>query len=383
MHMRFGTKTALRRPRLLTAAVLTVALGALTACGASGGGTANGGGTDKVDQSGIEKAQALFDGYLKRPTQIPNATAIGKPVPSGKKITFIACGTASCNLESAIIKKAADKLGWSFSQIASDGTPEKTKAAWQQILREKPDGVIYSATPRAGFEPELQKAKALGIHVTACCTTDPPGNGLDFVIGQPYQSDPVGQAMAAWVITTSKGKADSVYVDISAFPILGTLYEGYSKVMKQMCAACKYDRLDIPVTALGKDVTERIVGYLRAHPGTKYVALSVDAALGVGLPAALKAAGLNDVKVIGEGPDTTTLQYISSGQQQATVAFPYWEEMYSQVDAMARMFAGVPLEEKTFVPTWIVTKDNLPTDKEIFPVVADMQQQYYKLWGVS
>jgi ribose transport system substrate-binding protein len=53
------------------------------------------------------------------------------------------------------------------------------------------------------------------------------------------------------------------------------------------------------------------------------------------------------------------------------------------VDALARMFAGVPLEDKTFVPTWIVNKKNLPTDKEIFPVVADMQQQYFKLWGVS
>ncbi len=381
--MRFGTKTALRRPRLLTAAVLTVALGALTACGSTAGGTAAGGTTDKVDQSGIAKAQALYNTYLKRPTQIPNATPIGKPIPKGKKITFIACGTPSCNLEAAIIKKATDKLGWTFSEIASDGTPEKTKAAWDQIVREKPDGVIYSATPRAGFEAELQKAKALGIHVTACCTTDPPGNGLDFVIGQPTQSNPVGQAMASWVITTSKGTANSVYVDLSAFPILAELYKGYTSTMADFCKACKVDRLDIPITALGKDVSERIVGFLRSHPDTKYVALSVDGALGVGLPAALKAAGLNDIKVIGEGPDTTTLQYISSGQQQASVAFPYWEEMYSQVDALARIFAGVPLEDKTTVPSWIITKDDMPTDKEIFPVVADMEQQYYKLWGVA
>ena len=381
--MRFGTKTALRRPRLLTAAVVTLALGALTACGSTAGGDSGGGTTDKVDQSGIAKAQALYNGYLKRPTQIPNSTPIDKPIPKGKKITFIACGTPSCNLEAAIIKKAADKLGWTFSQIATDGTPEKTKAAWDQIVREKPDGVIYSATPRAGFEAELQQAKKLGIHVTACCTTDPPGNGLDFVIGQPTQSTGVGEAMASWVITTSKGKANSVYVDLSAFPILAELFKGYSQGMDTLCAACKYDRLDIPITALGKDVTERIVGYLRSHPDTKYVALSVDGALGIGLPAALKAAGLNDIKVVGEGPDTTTLQYISSGQQQASVAFPYWEEMYAQVDALARIFAGVPPEAKTTVPTWVLTKDNLPTDKEIFPVVADMEEQYYKLWGVA
>jgi len=381
--MQTRTLTASRRRRLLITAVLTLALAGVAACGASDSGSGAGGTTDKVDSAGIQKAKDLYDSYLTRPTQIPNKTPIGKPIPTGKKITFISCGTPSCDLEAGIIKKATDKLGWSFSAIANDGTPEKVKAAWQQILREKPDGVIYSATPRAGFEPELQKAKALGIHVTACCTTDPPENGLDFVIGQPYQSNPVGQAMAAWVIVDSKGKGNSVYVDISAFPILGELYKGYSQVMDGMCAACKYSRIDIPITALGKDVTERIVGYLRSHPDTKYVAVSVDSALGVGLPAALKAAGLNDVKIIGEGPDTTTLQYLSSGQQAASVTFPFWEEMYSQVDALARIFAGVPLEEKTFVPTWIVSKDNLPTDKEIFPVVADEEQQYYKLWGVA
>ena len=381
MHNHFAT----HRGRAFAGGLLALTLTLLSACGgsASGDSTSGGGDTDQVDTAGIEKAQDLYDKFSARPTQIPNKTPIGKAIPAGRKITFISCGTPTCNLEADLIRRATDKLQWTLSVIANDGTPEKTKAAWQQVLREKPDGVIYSATPRATFEQELQQARKLGIRVTACCTTDPAGNGLDFVIGRPDQSRPVGEAMAAWVIVDSGGKADSVYIDLSAFPILATLNEGYRAVMKDMCAACKYDTLDIPVTALGKDVPERIVGYLRSHPKTKYVALSVDGALGVGLPAALKAAGLNDVKVIGEGPDTTTLQYISSGQQEASVTFPYYEEMFAQVDALARMFAGVPPESDTFVPTWIVTKDNLPTDKEIFPVVEDTIAQYFKLWGIS
>src|SRR3954452_12476130 len=133
MHMRNGTNRALRRRRrrLLAAAVLTMALGALTSCGsASEGKTGGGGTTDKVDASGIKKAQELYDGFLARPTKIPNSTPIGVPVPTGKKVTFISCGTPTCNLEADIIKTATDKLGWSFSVIASDGTPEKIKAAW-------------------------------------------------------------------------------------------------------------------------------------------------------------------------------------------------------------------------------------------------------------
>lgn len=373
-----------RRRRSLVGVALTLGLSLLVGCGASSGDDTSGGGTtDVVDKAGIKEAQALYDGYFKRPTEIPNDEPITAEIPKGKKLTFISCGTPSCNLEADIIKQATDKLEWTLSVIASDGTPEKTKAAWQQILREKPDGVIYSATPRSNFDQELKKAAAMGIHVTACCTTDPEGDGLDFVIGRPEQSTPVGRAMAAWVISDSGGKASSVYVDLSAFPILKTLNEGYRAVMDEMCAACKYDTLDIPITALGKDVPDRIVGYLRSHPDVKYVALSVDGALGTGLPAALKAAGLSDVKVIGEGPDETTLQYISSGQQEASVTFPFYEEMFAQVDAMARMFAGVSPEKETVVPTWIVTADNLPTDDEIFPVVEDTVEQYFKLWNVA
>ena len=48
------------------------------------------------------------------------------------------------------------------------------------------------------------------------------------------------------------------------------------------------------------------------------------------------------------------------------------------------VFFSLHGETKTVkVIDWIVTKKTLPTSKEIFPVVADNAQQYFKLWGVS
>lgn len=339
--------------------------------------------TAAVDQAGLQQARDLVAEYTSRPTEIPNKAPIDKPIPQGKTITFISAGTSTSNLEYDIIKKATDKLGWNLNQIANDGTPEKVKSAWDQILRAKPDGVIYSATDRATFNPELVEAAKQGIKVVACCTTDPADDALTYVVGTPQQSAEVGKLMAAWQIDQSDGKAHTVYVDLSAFKILGAVHNDYVNTMTDLCPACATDTLDVPITALGKDVPDRIVSYLRSHPDVKYVALSVDGALGTGLPAALKAAGLSDISVIGEGPDETTLQYISSGQQKATVAFPYYEEMFSLVDALARQFAGVPVEQGVTIPNWIVNADNLPTDSEIFPVVADGDQQYYALWGVS
>jgi ribose transport system substrate-binding protein len=258
------------------------------------------------------------------------------------------------------------------------------KAGWAQILREKRDGVIYTATPVAAFQAELEEAAAMGIEVAACCTTDAPdGEKLDFVIGTPEQSERPGALMANYIIDKSDGKGSAVFVNLSAFEIIQSIKKGFDGAMEENCPACTSDELDIPITALGKDVPDRIVSYLRSHPETKYVALSVDGALGAGLPAALKAAGLNDITVVGEGPDETTLQYISSGQQEATVTFPYYEEMFSMVDALARRFAGVPDEETIEVPDWIVTADTLPSDTEIFPVVEDVREQYFALWGLN
>jgi len=372
-----------RQSRLVSIAGIAMlgALGmSLTACGNRASGDTS---SQEVDQAGLTKAKDMVAEYTQRPTEIPNKTPIDKPIPQGKTITFISAGTSTSNLEFDIIKQATDKLGWTLNQIANDGTPEKVKAAWDQILRLKPDGVIYSATDRATFNPELLEAAKAGIKVVACCTTDPADEALTYVVGTPEQSAEVGKLMAAWQVSESEGKAHSVYVDLSAFKILGAVHNDYTQTMADLCPACESDTLDIPVTALGKDVPDRIVSYLRAHPDVKYVALSVDGALGAGLPAALKAAGLNDISVIGEGPDETTLQYISSGQQKATITFPYYEEMFSLVDALARQFAGVPLETGVQIPNWIVDANNLPTDSEIFPVVADGAEQYYTLWGVN
>ena len=61
------------------------------------------------------------------------------------------------------------------------------------------------------------------------------------------------------------------------------------------------------MTSLGRDAPDRIVSYLRSHPQVSYVVLSVSNALGAGLPAALRAAGLADkVKIVGQSGDSQT-----------------------------------------------------------------------------
>ena len=71
--------------------------------------------------------------------------------------------------------------------------------------------------------------------------------------------------------------------------------------------------------------------------------LSVSNALGAGLPAALRAAGLADkVKIVGQSGDTQTFQDLKAGNIEAVVPYDYYSVDYLMLDALARHFAGVP-----------------------------------------
>ena len=63
--------------------------------------------------------------------------------------------------------------------------------------------------------------------------------------------------------------------------------------------------------------------------------------------------------------------------------FDYYSVDYQMVDALARHFAGAPVQ-LTAPPLWLVTKANLPTaHSALFPDVTNYQSQFLKLWGKS
>jgi ribose transport system substrate-binding protein len=352
--------------------------------GGGGGGGGGGGTTSSASSPGVAAAQALVAQYSQQPTKIPASEPIGKPIPKGKTVVFVSCGTPNCSVEGNIIKQATDLLGWTLDVINTDGTPETQKSAFAQAVQKKVDVVLYSAVDRATFAQYIPALKANHTFLSACCITDPVGgdSGIDYAIDVPAQTAVIGQLMAAWIIAQSNGKADSVYFNLPAFSILDTQGSAYKSYMQQNCSNCSTDSVDIPVTALGKDVPTRIVSYLRAHTKVKWVTVSVDA-LAVGLPAALKAAGLNDVQIVGEGATSTNLQYIHAGQQSASVAFPYYEVMWAMVDAAARYEAGATVPASVGATPWLLIKSNAPVTNDVFPTVKDYDTQFKALWGVS
>jgi ribose transport system substrate-binding protein len=333
--------------------------------------------------SGLAEAQAFMKASMNPPKTLGLETT-AKPIPTGKTVTYVHCGVDVCTTIGKAIKNAADVLGWKTKVIPTDGSPGSVKQAWATVVRMKPAAAFGSGFPSAMYASEVKQLKAAGIPVMLFASTDVNGGPVTLSKGRNDEVPIVGKQMAAWVIATTNGKPNTLYVDLPAFPILPPVRSGFEAAYKQWCPDCPYAKIDLPITSIGKDAPSRIVSYLRAHPDVNRVALGYDG-LDFGLPAALKAAGLADkVKFIGEAPTETNFSYVRDGTQGATVSQGYYEIWSNLVDAAARTVTGqsITANDKWKVPWFLVTKDNINSAGTGFgPVVPDLKQQLDKLWN--
>jgi len=365
---------------MLGAALITV-----SACGSNSGGgsSSNSSAAQGTARPGVLEAQALAQKATTRPTTIGLVQPVGKPIPTGKKVVFISCGVQACEVQGDIIKQGAADLGWTASTIGTDGSPEQLQNAFKTALRQGADAVILNAVDRASVAKQIEEAKQKGVAFVTCCSMEAPGDGILENVAGTANSEQIGKGLAAEIVADSHGQANTLFVNISAFQILQALAKQLGSSYKQFCPTCQYASLDIPLAALGKDAPNRIVSYLRSHPQVNYVVLSVSNALGAGLPAALRAAGLADkVKIVGQGADTQTFQDVQADNIKSVVPFDYYAVDYLMLDALARHFAGVPVA-KAQPPMWIVTAKNMPAQatQGLFPVVASYRDEFQKLWG--
>jgi ABC-type sugar transport system substrate-binding protein len=366
------------------AAVAAALAAAVAACGSSSSSSTaatNAAATNSGGASGASsQAAQIVAQASQRPTAATVTTPIGKAIPSGKKIVYISCGAAQCQLQGKIIADGAAKLGWTASTIATDGSPAQIQNAFNTALRNGANAVILAATLRSEIASQLAAAQAKGVPMAECCATEPLAPPIIYNTSTAAQSATIGKYLAAEVVSDSKGKANTLYVNIPAFTILATLGTQFKASYQQLCASCTYASLDVPLTGLA-GATNLIVSYIRSHPSVNYVALSVTDALDSGLPAALSAAGLSKVKIVGQGGGPTSFQYMAQGQELALVPFDYYDVDYQMLDALARHWAGVPILQ-TAPPLWLITKANLPASHtQLFPNVVDYQSQFLKLWG--
>ncbi|MDG9706687.1 substrate-binding domain-containing protein [Streptomyces sp. DH10] len=370
--------------RAITATLPVTALLALAACGTGTTPAADSTQAGAPASPGLTAARAALAKYSERPATISVTEPVGKAIPKGKKIDFILCGVQSCKDLAGFFTEAAKELGWEVKQIATQGTPESVQAAYEQAVRDKPDAVVASGFPRAVYAKQLAQLKAAGIPVIQSNADDVTGDGISLLKNGPKDVGVQGEMLASWVVSNSGAKADTVYFDLPAYTILKPVKDSFAAKYKEWCDGCALDNVDVPITAVGKDMPDRVVSYLRSHPKVTHVVFSLGL-LNVGVPAALKTAGVTGKHIVVNVGDAQNYQYIQGGLTDGAMALNSHETAWIQADALARHFTGQPMavDQKAALPNMLVTKDNLPSADGDFPIVEDYEKQFKALWGLS
>ncbi len=221
----------------------------------------------------------------------------------------------------------------------------------------------------------------MGVGVFNCCAPAEDTDGITMQVVTPEDETVQGSYTAALAAKFAEGTPNVLYVNLPEFVTIQEQYPQFQESLEAYAPGAKQAKIDIPNSAIGTTSAGTIVSYLRSHPDVNYVALSQDA-LSAGLPAAMKAAGL-DVPFSGNGGGPQPRELVASGQQAGSVEFPIDQVFWTMVDGFIRWKNGDSLQPDIDAlkppPYFLVTGENV--DSTPSTIVPDLKEQYAKLWG--
>jgi len=372
------------------AAVVTIAVTLGTVgCGEeepAGSGSGGGGGEAGIDVAG---AQAFVDEHSAAPEGLGLTAPLSEKPPTGKYLITLETPQPVSEQKNDAIAEAAELLGWKYERIQMGTDAEAAPNAFAAALERNPDIIHYSGTPAAAVQQQLEAAEAQGVVAISDSNTDevqPPliSTSLD----STQQVEAWGEMSAATVVATSGEPTSVALVTIDAYPSLVAYSDKFVETMDKFCSACEVEVVNQQISDLGKTTPGSVVSAVQRNPDIGWVIFSFgDLALGV--PAALRAAGLQEqVKVGGETPSETNLEALRSGDEAFWTAFPTSVLGWRVVDMAARHFVGDDLTpaNEALLPTQILTPDNIDDalfEEGIYVGVEDYQSEFKKLWLIE
>jgi ribose transport system substrate-binding protein len=341
--------------------------------------------------SGVAGAKAATAQAMKFPTKIGVSVPLKSAPPKGKTVVVLQCDESQCGIQGEGVSAAAKAIGWSEKTLDwQEANPSTLVSALTQALQYKPVAVFFSGAPYAEWSsvvPAYQKAGAVivpsfqGAQVTNSVVVANLG-GVSF-------SNLEGKEMANFVTANSNGKANVLFLNVSAFPPFPPLQAAFAKSLSSACPACKSTVLNATLAELdGNQIVPAIVSALKTNPSINYI-VSVDGTFIDGLTTALQAAGLGTkYKIVSASASTTNLQNVKSGTETMTLGnggFQYGG--WLDIDTVLRHLEGMPITVTNSAgggfPSPVLTKANVPAPTPDLNLPTNYAQQFEKLWKVQ
>jgi ribose transport system substrate-binding protein len=382
--------TTLRR-RATWCVAAAMAASVVAACGSddeesSSGSTASSANSKSTDiLAAAQKAAAAAQ-------NVPDSIGIDKPLskkpPTGKTIIFLRCSQPVCKGFQDGLGPAAKALGWTVKYQPFTETPEGIQSALSDAIKARPDGIFFTGIDRSVVKRNVAEAEKADVALVSGYEPAPPEGAVIANIADVDRVTATPKSLAAWIAAESGGKANVAVFSINTYPILVATTNALTKELDRICPDCKTKVLNQKVTDVGTKVPSAAVSAVQRDPNIDYLAFAFGD-MSIGVPAALKSAGLQDkVKIAGYGvASPSNLAEVEKGAEAAQTAqsMPYggWRAM----DAFARYFVGDDPSPATTAanPAQLFTKSNVGSTGPgwNYSHAKDYQEQFKKLWRVG
>jgi len=362
----------------LSASVLLL----LAACAAD-----TAGGEQTADAAAVEAAQERLAPYLAPITKIPVSTPLTSRPEGGKKVYFIRYNLPVAAALDGPLVEAAKALDWEVRVITADGSdPQAVSNAAIRAVTDGADYIAVSSGNAYSLGPGLEEAKQAGIPVFFMAGSGEPEGAKNGIYGNVGSAEtPNGTvALLDQMIIDSKGGGSALLLNAPDYPVLAPINDLAEAHLAENCSACSLQITNISPADLGGDVASTAVASIRQNPRIKYVVGAFDA-LVMGLPEALAAAGLDDVKVLVGAPNEAMVEGIHDGTYRAGAMYPMDGLAWLTIDMMARHSLGMELDDEAhaygLIPIW--TAENAPEGETYWQGPPDLEAQFKELWQID
>lgn len=379
-----------------TAAVVAGVAFAMAACSnggsSSSSASAGSGGSAQSGGAGLTAAKANAAKFSSIPTSINQTEKLKSAPPKGKKVGFVVCADPSCTILSNYLKEATTALGWQLVTVSASAA--NPGAAIQQLIDARVDYVSETGVNVNQFQPQYNELKSKKIPLFECYATDVPQGPANDIYSDCFDSSAAkvyGAAMADWIIADSNGKANTLLMNLPAFPILTAQADAVKDEFSKNCPDCKTARLDMSVNDLSSTgVSSKLTSYLQTHTDIKYVYEMYEGFDALGVVSSVRASGRSGIKIVGEQAFQPEMQEVINGTEAAWSELPENLSMWSMADQMARLSINQwssANERATAVPPLYIISSPDEAKKTVnfkngWPGPEGFRDAYKKLWGV-
>ena len=384
MYSRPGRATSTRVIGMLTLAALTGS--ALAGCSSSSG--QSGGSSNSAN---IAAADKIIQAALAPPSAITQAVPLSAK-PGLGSVVFLDNGLPDTEVIANGTRQAAQAAGWSYSSITYDASsPSSLQQGFLNALSRHPTIVTEAGNPQTQFGASvISRYQEAGVPIIPTSTSPVTRNEVipvtDANIPNGYATNKaMAEVLAAWFVKDSKGKGKALIPNITAYPTLQGVVDGFTDEARKLCPACTVETVPISLSEVAAGTVVNTAVSAVQRTGANYLIFD-NGEFGTGAETALKTAGLNNVVVAGISPQPSQIASMRNGAHEAWMNQGFQYVGWATLDLAFRLLQKLPLTTNDATqPVQLITTQNAKSVSEQvnIPIPSNGLDAFKRLWKVG